>query len=99
MEGHPAPILSDMAGPDTPLVVGRRGISQLRHRVLGSVSQYLATHARGPVVVVPDEWESSPLQRIVVGFDGSEDAAAALRWALSIAPEAIALASFPTVMR
>ena len=51
------------------------------------MSQYLVTHASGPVVVVPDDWETAPLQRIVVGFDGSENAAAALRWALSMAPD------------
>jgi nucleotide-binding universal stress UspA family protein len=86
LEGHPAPTMLEMASPDTPLVVGRRGISEVKHRLLGSVSQYLVTHSPGPVVVVPDDWETSPLQRIVVGFDGSEYAAAALRWALSIAP-------------
>ena len=86
LEGHPAPTLLEMAGPTTPLVVGRRGISELKHRLLGSVSQYVVTHATGPVVVVPDGWGIAPLRRIVVGFDGSEFAAAALRWALSIAP-------------
>lgn len=87
LEGHPASTLLEMAGPTTPIVVGRRGISELKHRMLGSVSQYLVTHSTGPVVVVPDGWETSPLERIVVGFDGSEYAAAALEWALSVAPE------------
>jgi nucleotide-binding universal stress UspA family protein len=86
VEGHPAPVLRDLAGSDTAIVVGRRGISALKHRLLGSVSQYLATHAPGPVVVVPDEFETGTLQRIVVGFDGSDNSAAALRWAISIAP-------------
>jgi len=86
-EGHPAQVLLDVVHNDAPLVVGRRGISELKHRLLGSVSQHVATHSTSPVVVVPDDWETSPLQRIVVGFDGSEHAAAALRWALSIAPE------------
>lgn len=87
LEGHPGPTLMEMAGPTTPIVVGRRGISELQHRLLGSVSQYLVTHALGPVVVVPEDWEAVPLRRIVVGFDGSEHAAAALRWAVSIAPD------------
>lgn len=86
IEGHPAPTLLEMAGPNTPLVVGRRGISEVKHRLLGSVSQYLVTHSTGPVVVVPDAWETAPLRRIVVGFDGSEHAASSFRWALSIAP-------------
>lgn len=87
VEGHPSPILRDLAGPGTTLVVGRRGISALKHRLLGSVSQYLATHASGPVVVVPDEWERTELRRIVVGFDGSDYSVAALQWAISIAPD------------
>ncbi len=86
LEGHPAPTLLELGGPDSPLVVGRRGISEVKHRLLGSVSQYLVTHSTGPVVVVPDEWETTPLRRIVVGFDGSEYAASALRWAVAIAP-------------
>lgn len=87
VEGHPAPVLRDLSGRDTPIVVGRRGVSALKHRLLGSVSQYLATHAPGPVVVVPDEWEDTELRRIVVGFDGSDHAVGALRWALSIVPD------------
>lgn len=87
LEGHPAATLLEMAGEETPLVVGRRGISELKHRLVGSVSQYLVTHSPGPVVVVPDDWSPVPLKRIVVGFDGSEHASAALQWALLIAPE------------
>jgi nucleotide-binding universal stress UspA family protein len=87
VEGHPAPTLGALAGPDTPLVVGRRGVGDLQHRLLGSVSQYLATHADGPVVVVPDDWKTAPIRRIVVGFDGSDHAVAALRWALAVAPD------------
>ena len=86
LEGHPAATLLEIVGPDNPLVVGRRGISEVKHRLLGSVSQHLVTHSTGPVVVVPDDWDTAPLRRIVVGFDGSEYAAAALEWALLIAP-------------
>ena len=87
IEGHPSPVLRDLAGADTTLVVGRRGISALKHRLLGSVSQYLATHASGALVVVPDEWERTELRRIIVGFDGSDEAMAALSWAISVAPD------------
>ena len=86
VEGHPAPVLLDEAGPDVCVVVGRRGVSDLKHRLLGSVSQYLATHADGPVVVVPASWRTTPCRRIVVGFDGSDHAVAALQWALRVAP-------------
>ena len=87
VEGHPADVLCDRGGEATPIVVGRRGISELKHRMLGSVSEYVATHADGPVVVVPDGSGPAPLRRIVVGFDGSEYAASALRWTLEIAPD------------
>ncbi len=87
IEGHPGPALLECSGPNTTVVVGRRGAGALRHRLLGSVSQYLATHSSGPVVVVPETWDSTSCSTIVVGFDGSDHAAAALRWALSIAPD------------
>jgi nucleotide-binding universal stress UspA family protein len=86
IEGHPAHVLESCAGPDTTVVVGRRGIGELKHRVVGSVSRYLATHAAGPVVVVPEGWTPRPTTNIVVGFDGSEYSQAALAWALEIAP-------------
>lgn len=86
IEGQPASVLRDQATPDTAVVVGRRGTGTLQHRVVGSVSSYLATHAPGPLVIVPEEWVAAPIERIVVGFDGSEHAAAALEWALAIAP-------------
>ena len=86
VEGHPSDALLELTGPTEVVVVGRRGISEFRHRVLGSVSRDLATHAAGPVVIVPDTWEQRPCRRIVVGFDGSEHAQAALRWAIAHAP-------------
>ncbi len=48
VEGHPSDALLGLTGPGQVVVVGRRGISEIRHRVLGSVSRDLATHADGP---------------------------------------------------
>jgi nucleotide-binding universal stress UspA family protein len=87
VEDHPSKALLGLTGTDQAVVVGRRGISEFRHRVLGSVSRDLATHADGPVVIVPDTWEGRPCRKIVVGFDGSDHAKAALGWAIRIAPE------------
>ncbi|MFK8025412.1 MAG: universal stress protein [Ilumatobacter sp.] len=87
IEGDPGSVLLDQADSGDTIVVGRRGVGRVRHRVLGSVSRHVATHACGPVVVVPDQWESAGLHRVIVGFDGSEHAAAALAWALGIAPD------------
>jgi nucleotide-binding universal stress UspA family protein len=86
VEGHPSDALLALTGPDQVVVVGRRGISEFRHRVVGSVSRDLATHANGPVVIVPEGWEHRPCRKIVVGFDGSDHAQAALRWAIRCAP-------------
>ena len=85
IEGQPGPLLLERSGPDTVVVVGRRGIGGLERRLLGSVSQYIATHADGPVVVVPAGWERRTSRKIVVGYDGSAHAGEALRWALDIA--------------
>ncbi|NNE11901.1 MAG: universal stress protein [Ilumatobacter sp.] len=87
VDGHAAAVLLGMSSPNRPVVVGRRGQGGLRHRVLGSVSQYLATHAPGPVVVVPETWTPRPVRRVVVAFDGSDHAVAAMRWALATVPD------------
>ncbi len=89
VEGQPAHVLVDAAAAADALIVGQRGSGELRRHRLGSVSRYCATHSTVPVVVVPPEWTPHPhldrSNRIVVGFDGSDNAAAALRWALDFA--------------
>ena len=51
IEGHPAPILvGESKGADL-LVVGSRGHGAFVGMLLGSVSEYCATHAHCPVVV------------------------------------------------
>lgn len=97
VEGHPADALLELTGPGQVVVVGRRGISEIRHRVLGSVSRDLATHAAGPVVIVPDTWEQRPCRSIVVGFDGSEHAQAALRWAIQVAPPSVTVSALMAI--
>lgn len=87
LEGRAASVLLEQSNDDTVVVVGRRGVTGLKHRLLGSVSQYVVTHATGPVVVVPADWPDRPCQRIVVGFDGSDHSVEALRWALDIASD------------
>lgn len=86
IEGHPADVLVELSGPLRPVVAGRRGVSGLKHRLLGSTSSDLAVHANGPAVIVPTGKDPILPARIVVGFDGSEHAAAALRWAMDVAP-------------
>lgn len=89
VEGQAAHELVDAAATADLLIVGQRGSGELRHHRLGSVSRYCATHSAAPVVVVPPGWTPRPHlhrgERIVVGFDGSDNAAAALQWALDFA--------------
>jgi nucleotide-binding universal stress UspA family protein len=53
VHGHPATVLVEAAEGATLLVVGTRGRGGVRSIVLGSVSQAVAHHCRGPVAIVP----------------------------------------------
>lgn len=64
------------------LVVGRRSHD---HLSMGSTSSYCGAHATCPCVVVPSGNANKDLGRIVVGFDGSPHAEAALDWAIGFA--------------
>lgn len=62
------------------VVVGACGLGALPSMILGSVSDVLATHARGPVVVVPER-EGDPAGPIVAGFAGADCSTAAIDFA------------------
>lgn len=81
----PAPGLLSAAGGADLLVLGARGLGGFRGLLLGSVSQQVLHHATVPVAVVHGAAEggSDAGGRIVVGADGSDAGAAALRWALA----------------
>jgi nucleotide-binding universal stress UspA family protein len=63
------------------LVVGSRGHGAVRG-LLGSVSHQCVHHASSPIAVVPPVWRDEAFGRIVVGVDGSDGSALALRWAI-----------------
>ncbi|AQZ63131.1 universal stress protein UspA [[Actinomadura] parvosata subsp. kistnae] len=63
------------------LVVGSRGLGGFTGMVLGSVSTAVAGHAAGPVVVVRAA-RTAEHGRVVVGYDGSEHARAAMEYAV-----------------
>ncbi|WP_336206765.1 universal stress protein [Nonomuraea sp. LPB2021202275-12-8] len=63
------------------VVVGSRGLGGFAGLVLGSVGLGLAGHAHCPLVVVRGP-ARSPQGEVVVGFDGSSDAEAAVEYAL-----------------
>ena len=86
VEGRAAHTLIEASEEAELLVVGSRGRGGLKGVVLGSVSRQCATHASVPVAVVPADVECIPAKHLVVGFDGSRNARAALDWALEFAP-------------
>jgi nucleotide-binding universal stress UspA family protein len=53
VEGHPATALLAVVEDADILVVGSRGHGGFVSALLGSVSQYVVSHARCPVVVIP----------------------------------------------
>ncbi len=85
VDGQAQHVLVEAAVEASLLVIGRTGSGELRHHLLGSVSQYCVTHSPAPVVVVPAGTAVTATSSIVVGFDGSEHAAEAVRWALAFA--------------
>jgi nucleotide-binding universal stress UspA family protein len=85
VEGQAQHVLVDASVDADLLVLGRTGTGDLRQHLLGSVSRYCVTHAHAPVAVVPAGASRDAVSSIVVGFDGSDHAAEALRWALDFA--------------
>lgn len=87
--GDPAGVLVDLSKQVCLVVVGTRGRSGFAERVLGTVSSALPAHAHCPTVVVPlldgeddDTTPPLPINRIVVGVDGSDSAKVALNRAI-----------------
>ena len=77
---HPGPSSRPAKAADL-LVVGARGMGGFRGLLLGSVSRRCAHLATVPLVIVRRMAGVQHRGRIVVGVDGSESSAGALRWA------------------
>jgi nucleotide-binding universal stress UspA family protein len=77
----PARVL-DEARRAKMVVVGTRGLSGFKRLTLGSTSHHCTVHSRIPIAVVPPSAEWSVKDEVLVGIDGSPEAAAALRWAM-----------------
>lgn len=83
--GDPAGVLVELSRKVFLSVVGTRGQSGFTERLLGTVSSALPAHAHSPVVVVPHKEGAThkvPVEKLVVGVDGSESAKVALSRAI-----------------
>lgn len=74
------PTLLDLAGEHraAAIVVGSRGLGEVQSALLGSVSSGVVDHAHLPVLVVPPLKEEHAPGPVVIGYDGSEQAGAAI---------------------
>jgi nucleotide-binding universal stress UspA family protein len=84
----PAAVLADLAGDERQdlIVVGSPHRGLLGRALLGSVAKALLHRSTVPVAVAPRGFAAGrDLRRIVVGFDGSIEAKAALEWAEPLA--------------
>jgi nucleotide-binding universal stress UspA family protein len=81
--GSAAAVLLGAAKGADLLVVGSRGRGGFRGLLLGSVSNQCVQHAACPVVVIRGTAEAPEPGPILVGVDGSEFGAEALRWAIA----------------
>jgi nucleotide-binding universal stress UspA family protein len=83
VEQSAGPALVEMAQGSQLLVVGTRGWGARSDLSLGSVGAYCARHSRVPVALIPHEVPKiHDRLSVVVGFDGSPQAARALQWAV-----------------
>jgi nucleotide-binding universal stress UspA family protein len=71
--GSPGPVLVAAGANAALIVVGNRGLGGFGGLMLGSVGQFVATHARGPVAVVRGSVDTAD-GPVIVGADGSERA-------------------------
>ena len=67
------------------LVVGPRGHGAFAALHFGSVAHHLAHHTTRPLVIVPLRGAAAPLDRIVLGVDGSSGGQALVRWCARLA--------------
>lgn len=82
--GPAAAALCEHSGEADMVVTGARGRGGMAGLLLGSVSEHVAAHARGPVVVVRGHWFPAAdfgQGTVVVGVDGSPGCRAAVNFA------------------
>lgn len=83
-----AALLEEVAcRPVDLMLVGSTGVGTVRGTLMGSVSSQLVRHAPCPVLLFPSGQDASPskVEAVVVGIDGSAEAAETLRMAEELA--------------
>ena len=89
-EGSTSSVLIDAAQDAAMLILGSRGLGGFSRLVLGSTSTQCATQRRCRPPSSPSAAPVRPARRVLVAFDGSDNAMTALRWALGFAdPDAV----------
>ncbi len=78
--GHPADVICRMAEERAVdmVVMGSRGQSSMTRFLLGSVSYRVARHAPSPVLIVKPL--DRPIQKVLIGIDGSSDSRQAVEF-------------------
>lgn len=93
IEGRPADRISEYAAEQDAdlIVVGRQGLTGLRRRLLGGVTEQVLHRSDIPVFVVPDEEHDGQIEaeysRVLLTTDGSENAEAAIPHATAVAQQ------------
>lgn len=86
--GDPSAVLTELSADADLVVIGSRGGGGFADRLLGAVSSAVPAHSKCAVVVVPEHGSGkpfTPVERIVVGVDGSDVASSALIRAIDVA--------------
>ena len=106
--GDPAGVLIDFSAEVDMIVVGSRGGGGFADRLLGTVSSALPAHSKCPVVPRHTSGKKfTPVERVVVGIDGTDQPSCALKRAIGearlwdarlTAVSAVPIAVGPSVM-
>jgi nucleotide-binding universal stress UspA family protein len=86
LDGDPDVLLDASVREDADLlVVGPRGRGGFAALHVGSLAHHLAHHARRPLAIVPTRGARAPLDRVVLGIDGTAGSDAAAAWCADLA--------------
>ncbi|WP_328519834.1 universal stress protein [Kribbella sp. NBC_00359] len=85
VDGFPTPVLLAASRDAEVIVIGSRASGRAVSLLVGSTGLELAAHARCPVVVVRPSDDSLVGSRVVIGYDGSAAADAAVEFGLEYA--------------